>query len=344
MRLLTPLPGQPADVPWPTREWPEASLESEPNEAANEVAEALFAADSQVKYGRTHALLMVQRGRIVLELYGDGKGPDDTLRSWSMAKSFTHAIAGFVIGDGQLDVEALAPVPAWQNEDDMRSRISIDHLLRMTDGLDFQEDWVEGIHCDCIDMLYQSGKHDIADYARRRSGRHEPGRTWNYSSGTTNILTAILGEIVGGGQNGMSDFLSTRLFEPLGMRSAKPRFDDAGTFIGSSFLFATARDFARFGLLYLRDGTWEDRRLLPEGWIDHARTPTAASAGDYGAHWWLDRGGPGTFSAVGFEGQYLHLDPERDVIVARMGVSTPEQRRCVEDELIRLIASAPEVT
>ena len=131
---------------------------------------------------------------------------------------------------------------------------------------------------------------------------------WNYSSGTTNIVARIAGDVVGGGADSMRTFLQDRLFGPLGMASASPRFDDAGTFIGSSFLYATAQDFARFGYLYLRDGTWDGARLLPEGWVDHARAPVPVPATEefgYGAHWWLWREYPGAFAAHGYEGQYV---------------------------------------
>ena len=124
----------------------------------------------------------------------------------------------------------------------------------------------------------------------------------------------------------MLAFMRSVLFQPLGMRSAAPRFDAAGTFIGSSYCFATARDFARFGLLYLRDGVWEGSRLLPEGWVDHARTPTPASSGWYGAHWWLALDDSGRFSANGYEGQYIVVDPRRDLVLVRLGVSSIEQR------------------
>lgn len=131
-----------------------------------------------------------------------------------------------------------------------------------------------------------------------------------------------------------------RLFAPLGMTSAAPRLDAAGTFIGSSFCFATARDFARFGLLYLRDGVWEDRRLLPEGWVDYARTPTpqqaASEDGPYGAHWWLELAGPGSFSANGYEGQYIVICPDRDLVIVRNGVTAEANKPLVKAWLAEL--------
>jgi CubicO group peptidase (beta-lactamase class C family) len=125
------------------------------------------------------------------------------------------------------------------------------------------------------------------------------------------------------------------------MASATPRFDDAGTFVGSSFVFATARDFARFGLLYLRDGVWDGRRILPAGWVDHARTPTPASRGEYGAHWWLAMDGSGIFTANGYRGQYTIVDPTRDLVVVRLGGSTPEQRVNVVHGLAELVRAFP---
>ncbi len=166
----------------------------------------------------------------------------------------------------------------------------------------------------------------MAAYAAARPLAHAPGTFWSYSSGTSNIVASVIGHAVGGGRDGMLAFMRDVLFEPIGMRSAKPRFDTAGTFIGSSYCFATARDFARFGLLYLRDGVWDGRRLLPEGWVDHARTPTPASSGWYGAHWWLALDGSGRFSANGYEGQYIIADPRRDLILVRLGVSSIQQR------------------
>ena len=124
--------------------------------------------------------------------------------------------------------------------------------------------------------------------------------------------------------------MQERLFGPLGMTSAQPKFDAAGTFIGSSFCFCTPRDFAKFGLLYLRGGQWEGRRLLPQTWVDYARTPTwqqpdGQADGPYGASWWLDLAGPGTFSANGYDGQFIVLCPDRDLIIVRHGVTPAEQ-------------------
>ena len=181
-------------------------------------------------------------------------------------------LTGFLVGDGRLAIDDPAPVPEWRAPDDPRQPITVQQLLEMRSGLQFAEDYVDAGVSDVIEMLFGRGQHDVATFAAGFPLDHPPGAVWSYSSGTTNIVSRVVGDAVGGGEAGMRRFLQDRLFDPLGMASADPRFDEAGTFIGSSFLYATAHDFARFGYLYLRDGVWEGERLLPEGWVDHART------------------------------------------------------------------------
>ncbi len=172
-------------------------------------------------------------------------------------------------------------------------------------------------------MMWGSGKADVAHYAASQPLDHPPGTFFSYSSGTTNIICRILADVTGLRGEAFAAFMRERLFEPLGMRTPVPKFDPAGTFIGSSFCFASGQDFARFGLLYLRDGVWNGRRLLPEGWVDYARTQTFQQAGvtddPYGAHWWLGLGGEGSFSANGHEGQFTLLAPDLDLIIVRHG-------------------------
>jgi CubicO group peptidase (beta-lactamase class C family) len=164
-------------------------------------------------------------------------------------------------------------------------------------------------------MLFREGKDDVAGYAIARPARHEPGAVWNYSSGTSNIVAALAGRAAGGPEP-MRRLLVDDLFGPAGMTSAIPKFDAAGTFVGSSFVYATARDFARFGHLYLDDG----RDLLPPGWVDHARRITPGSDGEYGAHWWLRPGDTrGAFYASGYEGQRTVVVPAKELVVVRLG-------------------------
>ncbi len=316
---LPPLPAQPADTPWPTEAWPEgAALPA----GIPALLDAAFAPEAEAKTGLTDALLIVRGGRIVYERYGEGLGPDSTFPSWSKAKSMTQALVGMAVLDGRLDIHAPADAPEWRSPGDPRADITLDQLLRMSSGLKFVEDYVPGSVSDVIEMLFGSGKSDVAAYAAAQPLIHPPGEIMSYASGTTNIVARALARALGADRDGFEAFMRARLFGPLGMRTPVPKFDAAGTFIGSSFCFCSARDFARFGLLYLRDGVWDGARLLPEGWVDYARTRTRSKddpAAPYGAHWWLGVGGPGSFSANGYDGQYTIVVPDLDLVMVRSG-------------------------
>lgn len=337
MERLTPLSVQPADVPFPTDEWPRGVLhEPSRREGLEALAETAF---SDVDgHGETLALLAVHRGRLVIERYGDGHGPSETYRSWSMAKSVLHALIGLLVRDGKLSLDGPAPVPSWL-PNDPRHAITLENLLRMVDGLDFIEEYVPGVGSHVIAMLFQEGQHDVAAFAEARPPAHPPGTHWNYSSGTSNIVAAIAGRAIGGGEKETVEYLRRELLSKIGMHTSIPRFDSAGTFIASSFLFSSAQDFARFGLFYMRDGVWDGERILPEGWVDHARTTTPGSEREYGAHWWLRLAGEDSFHCSGFQGQYILCVPSRDLVVVRLGVSQPEQRETVRawfQELVEL--------
>jgi CubicO group peptidase (beta-lactamase class C family) len=346
-RALHPLPRQSPDVPWPDEHWPQDEPGSEVDRGRLDATlNRGFGAGADPDMGENLASVVIHRGRLVAERYAEGKGPEDTFISWSMAKSILHALVGVLVGRGQLDPAEPAAVPDWRGEGDPRSAITLEHLLRMCDGLDFTEVYEEDAgRSDVIEMLFRDGRSDVAGFARARAAAHAPGVWWNYSSGTSNIVSWIVGQTVGGGRGGMESFMRSALFDPIGMHSATVRFDEAGTFIGSSFVFATARDFARFGLLYLRSGVWgpDEKPILPVGWVDAARTITPASQGWYGAHWWLALDGSATFSANGYQGQYIVVVPERDLVVVRLGVSTPEHRVRLLGWMRDLVESFPRV-
>jgi CubicO group peptidase (beta-lactamase class C family) len=192
---------------------------------------------------------------------------------------------------------------------------------------------------DVITMLYGDESRDMAAFAASFPLVAEPGsaEAYCYSSGTTNITSACVGRVVGGGEQAMRAFLFENLFGRLGMASAQPAFDEAGTFVASSYVDATAQDFARFGLLYLRDGVWEDERLLPAGWADHARLPRSPDEDLFhGAHWWTNGDRRGTFLAEGFEGQRICLVPDRDLIIVRLGKTHTDHRHTMDDHLMEI--------
>jgi CubicO group peptidase (beta-lactamase class C family) len=292
------------------------------------------------------ALVVQHRGQVVFERYGVQPdtvfgpgglvGPDTTLISWSMAKSMTHAALGIAVGDGLIDVAGPAPVAAWSETP--KQAITVEQLLEMRSGLEFVEDYVDDSISHCIEMLYGAGQDDMAAYAAALPLLHTPGTVWNYSSGTTNIVARIVGDAVGGGREGMERLLTERLFGPAGMSSAQPKFDTAGTFVGSSYVYATARDFARFGQLYLDDGVVDGRRVLPVGWADHARAPVSfddESGFGYGRQWWLWPQFEGSLACHGYEGQYTVVAPDRDLVVVHLGKSPFE----VREPLVRSIAT-----
>jgi CubicO group peptidase (beta-lactamase class C family) len=312
--------------------------------------------------GISLAVVVLHRGEVIAERYGtrpatpfspaEQLDADSTLISWSTAKSMTHAAVGIAVGDGLLELDAPAPVPEWRGTG--KERITLLDLLEMRPGLRFVEDYVDGETSHCIAMLFGEGADDHAAYAAALPLDHEPGTVWNYSSGTTNIITRILGDVVGGGREGMETWLRERLFEPVGMTSAIPKFDEVGTWVGSSFVDATARDFARFGELYRNDGaTATGERILPAGWVDQARTfvahdplSHALDSGvpggfDYGRHWWMWCRYPGSLAAHGYEGQYVLVVPDRELVVVHLGKTPAAQRHHVVRHLMALVDRVP---
>ncbi|HSM64874.1 MAG TPA: serine hydrolase domain-containing protein [Ilumatobacteraceae bacterium] len=308
--------------------------------------------------GITLALVVAHRGEVVAERYGTQPEnlfqpeieitADSTLLSWSMAKSITHAAVGILVGDGLLDLGAPAPVPEWSGT--AKADITTLQLLEMRSGLRFVEDYVDDSVSHCIEMLFGESGPSHAAYAAALPLDHEPGSVYNYSSGTTNIVARILGDIVAGGPGGepdarrsaMETFLWSRLFEPAGMESAVPKFDAAGDFIGSTFVYATARDFLRFGELYRHDGvTASGRRILPEGWRDHARTWAAHdddNGCDYGRHWWIWPEFAGSLCGHGHEGQYIVVVPDRELTIVHLGKTEADAQpelRALLREMVR---------
>lgn len=267
----------------------------------------------------TRAVVVVYRGRIVGERYAPGFDRHTRLTGWSMTKGVTSAMAGILVGQHRLNVQEPAPVEQWQKDD--RRRIRVEDLLHMNSGLSWWELYAGP--ADATRMLFEEG--DMGTFAERSALRHSPGKVFNYSSGTANILSSIIRNKIG------TDYYRwpyEQLFYKIGMYSAMLEPDAGGTFVGSSYCYATARDWARFGLLYLRDGVWEGQRILPEGWVAYTRKGGNYEAGNgYGAMWWLNSDGrrfPGVpadcFCCEGYEGQWLWVIPSRDLVVVRLAM------------------------
>jgi CubicO group peptidase (beta-lactamase class C family) len=354
---LCALAPQPDDVGWPTLVWPVAEPTTEDGvdvTALDAAVATLFSKEAAPRIGTTQALVVAHRGRVVAERYAPGTAATGRLISWSTAKSMLHAAVGILVRDGRLDLDAPAEVPEWSDDDDPRRAITLRHLLEFRAGLAWSEDYVDDQVPDVIAMLFGDGLDDTAAYAAAKPLVHEPGTAFCYSSGTSNIISRIVRDVVAADRGidpaaepdhaaaATEAFLRRELFDPIGMRSVELRFDGAGTFIASSYCFATARDFARFAHLYLRDGVWQGRRLLPEGWVDQARTPrsTDEDGNGHGAHWWLwDENPWGIFSAWGYEGQYLVVVPALDLVVVRMGRTEAARRPALRRQLSALVSS-----
>lgn len=331
---LVPLPAQPEGVAWPTKEWPSALPGPLVDvETLTTDLEQAFNPSSNESLGETRAVLIVHRGRLVVERYAPEFGPDRRFHSQSVAKGFVHALVGILVRDGKMNLDAPAGVTGWQKLNDLRRNITMRHLLTMSSGLAFAESYFDPFGSDVLPMLFGGARSDIAAHGASFPLVHEPGTHWSYSSGTTNLISGLIRERVGDSQEAYLGFMWRELFGPLGMASAAPEFDKRGTFVGSSFMHGTARDYARFGLLYLRGGLWDGRRILPEGWVDFARTPLGhEERGLYGAHFWLNAGNPsagisptipkappGTFMARGHRGQVIAVVPSKDLVVVRFG-------------------------
>ena len=319
-----------------------------------QAGERLFAADAA--HGLSLAMVVMIGGNVAHERYGHQPdtifGPGGAvdahtpLISWSMAKSITHAAAWILAGEGRVDLSDPAPVAAWRGTD--KERITLLDLLEMRSGLRFVEDYVDHGVSNCLEMLFGKGHADMAGYAAALPADHRPGEVWNYASGTTNIVCRILGDALGDrageGHAAMSAFLAERLFAPAGMHTAQPTFDAAGTFIGSSYVHASALDFARFGELYRNDGRVGEHQVLPPGCLDHARTFVAADPDGelhYGRHWWLLPWFPGSLAAVGYEGQLIIVEPSRELVLVHLGKVPAEGRPALVAELRRVIDAVP---
>lgn len=300
-------------------------------------------------YPDTRAILVVQHGAIVAERYAPGFDRNTRMLGWSATKSITAALVGLLVQDGALQLDAPAPVPQWQGAGDPRAAITLRQLLNMASGLSFKEDYASD--SDALKMLF--GAPDMGAYAASRPLQHAPGTNWSYSSGTTNILAGIVFRATGGTLQGMTRYARKRLFEPTGMRSALIEADEAGVPVGSSYGYATARDWARFGQLFLDRGAAGGKQILSPDWVEFVRTPTPAAPRPlYGGQFWLNRGDESgarkrmwtevpadTFMALGHNEQIVAVIPSLDAVVVRLGW-TPEGMDFDSNKYIGAIAAA----
>ena len=297
---------------------------------------------------RVKAVVIVKDGRVVAERYADGVNEHSPLISFSVAKSFTNALLGILARQGRLRMDEPLDAPEWQDKGDPRRAITLEDLLRMRSGLAVEE--AESAFSPVARMEFLHA--DMAGFAAAQPAKEAPGRTWEYTSADTVLLSRKIGGLVGGGPAGLRDFARRELFAPLGMGDVTMEFDGAGTFVGSTYVYASARDYARLGWLYLRDGVAPDgRRLLPEGWIDWSRRSTLGAP--YGAGFWTNDGPSEPaqwrvkggypkegFFASGTMGQRIYVVPSAGLVITRFGYSAPPYYGMADD--IALIKAAIE--
>lgn len=338
---LSALPPQPNGVPYPTKQWQYQVLNPGAQAKLKAVVNKGF--DKSIpELGETRALLIVKGSKIIHEQYAKGYDKDTRLISWSMGKSITSALYGILQKQGKVKLDDTLNNPFW-SKDDARNKITFDQALRMSDGINWREEnYSDPLHNDAAIMLFGKGRDNIVKYVSSRPKKHNPGEVWNYSSGTTNLIAAAISQRLGPRQAGdptgkiaMRNFMFDNLFKPIGMSQTSPEFDANGNLYGSSLIYATAQDYARFGLLFLRGGKWEDKQILDTSFVDYVRTPTVSkNATHYGAHWWLSpsnktgllKNGPyDSFEAHGHEGQIIMVIPSKDLVIVRLGMSNHEK-------------------
>ena len=271
----------------------------------------------------TRGVVVIRNGDIIAEHYSNGFNKETRQQSWSMAKGVLQSLVGIAVSQKILSLEENNLLPQWPSHD-QRSNISIEHLLSMTSGLEFSENYANPLS-DVVQMLFNT--KDMGAYAASKRLEHKPGLHFKYSSGTTNIISLVLRHRLEAAGRNYHAFPYSELFGPIGMSSAVFEMDPSGTFIGASYIYATPRDFARFGQLYLQDGLWDEKRILPLGWVDYTRVPVATSDGTYGSHWSLNFGQsnlPGmpddVFYLGGNDGQFIFVIPSKNTVIVRTGV------------------------
>jgi CubicO group peptidase (beta-lactamase class C family) len=321
--VTRPNPGyDPDTIPWPKGDLLPGSLpDGVDYDKLNTIVENAFDGPHAEPFKKTLGVAVVYDNMLIAERYLDPYDGNSIFHGWSQAKSITNAMIGILVREGKINIYASPDIPEW--EDDKRREITIHHLLQMTDGLHFWENYF--IRSEVTRMLYTSD--DMYGFAIRNPLDHEPGTVWNYSGGTTNILSGIIRNTIGNDKEYYT-FPYRELFHRIGMLNTLFETDGAGTFVGSSYCYASTRDWARFGLLYMNDGIFAGDTIFQRGWVDYSTAPAPGSQGQYGANFWLQKKDgrypdiPGDmFLADGFQGQRVFIIPSRKLVVVRLGYS-----------------------
>lgn len=341
-----PAPGPAfASDPWPMATETSSEQLVQVNYQALNTALAMAFEDNDSQH---RAVLVTVDGKLIAETYADGFDQNTPFLSWSMAKSITATLIGAAVRRGLINIEDRAPVTNW-TKDPTRSMITWHDLLQMQSGLLFKEDYTNP-RSDVNRMLFEMS--DASAIPAKSRVADLPGRSWSYSSGTTNLISGLLRQELSKGGVDYHAFARDEIFDPIGATSVIMEPDAAGNFIGSSYIYATARDWARLGQLYLQNGRWDGQRILPEDWSEYVGTPAMASDGQYGAHFWLNRDGdngrtrslPGlpieVYFMSGHEGQFVFIVPSKKMVIVRTGLTRGRPSLAATAPLIKDIYDA----
>ena len=273
---------------------------------------------------KTRAVLVLYKDQIIAEKYSEGFTKDSRILGWSMTKSIMSTVFGILEHQQKINIQDKAPVESWQN--DARKEITIHNLLQMNSGLEWDENYDE--ISDATKMLFL--ERDMTKVQEEKPLIGKPNETWNYSSGTSNLLSGILRDRFKNHQSYL-DFWYTNLIDKIGMNSMILESDLAGNYVASSYAWATTRDWGKFGLLYLHNGAWNGEELFTKEWVDYVTTPTPTSNGSYGAQFWLNTEkqlkdvSQNMYFADGYQGQRVYILPDEDLVIVRFGLSWFEE-------------------
>tara|TARA_B110000285_G_scaffold173258_1_gene194113 strand:+ start:209 stop:1528 length:1320 start_codon:yes stop_codon:yes gene_type:complete len=273
---------------------------------------------------KTRAVLVLYKGQIIAEKYSEGFTKNSRILGWSMTKSIMSTVFGILEHQQKINIQDKAPVESWQN--DARKEITIHNLLQMNSGLEWDENYDE--ISDATKMLFL--ERDMTKVQEEKPLIGKPNETWNYSSGTSNLLSGILRDQFNNHQSYL-DFWYAYLIDKIGMNSMILESDLAGNYVASSYAWATTRDWGKFGLLYLHNGAWNGEELFTKEWVDYVTTPTPTSNGSYGAQFWLNTEkqlkdvSQNMYFADGYQGQRVYILPDEDLVIVRFGLSWFEE-------------------
>jgi CubicO group peptidase (beta-lactamase class C family) len=343
--------------PPPLSETALAAVKQSPGAPREKLARAIDALFTRDDIGETRAVLVLHAGQVAAERFAEPYDGKTRFVGWSMSKTITGVMIGMLVADGRLDLDDSPPIDTWQRPGDPRGEITLRQLLQMRSGLRHDEAGDPPYESSEVRMLFLDGRDDMARWAEAQPLAHEPGRVHQYSTNTTTILADIAARVLAPGgspdarRRAVGEFLKARLFDPLGMSSATPEYDTAGTMIGGSLIHASLRDWGTFGELLRHGGSHEGVQLVPRGWVKFMESPSPR-APDYGAQLWLNkpsgtdrevlfaqRGPADLVGMVGHLGQYVLVSPSLQLTVVRLGKTDGDDREALEDALADVVAA-----